>query len=331
VTERDDWLAWRRKGIGASDVAGILGISPWASPYSVWVDKTVGGDDSDSEAMEAGRMLEPAIGPWFEQRTGLYVAAQQERCTHPMERWARATLDGTVYDHRHVSPVIVKAWDVVEYEACCADVPLGGLEIKTTSDAPKKWDDAIPTMYQAQAQFQMWVTGMERTWFAVLHANWGLRLRLYELPRDDEDIATIVARCERFWFDHVVAGQPPAVDGHDATTEALRRVEVEPSAGLIVDDVVRRTVADLRTVREQIKVLEDVEATYANELRSALGEHHVGYVDAGGRLQPVVSWKPQDARRIDTTALRARLPRVAERFTNTTTSRVLRLHTPKEK
>ena len=39
MTDRAEWLAWRRSGIGASDVAGILGISPWASPFTVWADK----------------------------------------------------------------------------------------------------------------------------------------------------------------------------------------------------------------------------------------------------------------------------------------------------
>ena len=36
---RDEWLAIRRTGIGSSDIAGVLGLSPWASPYTVWADK----------------------------------------------------------------------------------------------------------------------------------------------------------------------------------------------------------------------------------------------------------------------------------------------------
>lgn len=33
--ERSEWLDWRRGGIGASDVAALCGMSPWASPMSV--------------------------------------------------------------------------------------------------------------------------------------------------------------------------------------------------------------------------------------------------------------------------------------------------------
>ena len=37
---REEWLARRRSGIGGSDVAAVLGLSPWKSPRQVWLDKT---------------------------------------------------------------------------------------------------------------------------------------------------------------------------------------------------------------------------------------------------------------------------------------------------
>ena len=37
---RSAWLAQRRKSIGGSDAAGIVGLSPYATPYTVWADKT---------------------------------------------------------------------------------------------------------------------------------------------------------------------------------------------------------------------------------------------------------------------------------------------------
>ena len=35
----DDWLEWRRKGIGGSDAAAILGISPFATARDIYYDK----------------------------------------------------------------------------------------------------------------------------------------------------------------------------------------------------------------------------------------------------------------------------------------------------
>ena len=42
---REEWLARRRSGIGGSDVAAVLGLSPWKSPRQVWLDKTTDATD----------------------------------------------------------------------------------------------------------------------------------------------------------------------------------------------------------------------------------------------------------------------------------------------
>ena len=99
MSDRTDWLAWRRSGIGASDVAGILGLSPWASPFSVWASKIDDqADDHDNDAMEFGRRAEVMVAPWFADRTGLTVAGEQARCTHRDDTWKLCTVDGFVLD-----------------------------------------------------------------------------------------------------------------------------------------------------------------------------------------------------------------------------------------
>ena len=35
----EEWLAYRRKGIGGSDVAALLGISPWRTARDLFYDK----------------------------------------------------------------------------------------------------------------------------------------------------------------------------------------------------------------------------------------------------------------------------------------------------
>lgn len=304
---RDEWLAWRRGGIGASDVAAIVGLSPWASPYTVWLDKVEGAGDDDSEAMEAGRMLEPAIGPWFTQRTGLYVLGEQTWCTHIQYPWALATVDGFV----------------AESPESDLDAVLGGLEVKTTSDSPARWaDDGIPAHYQAQAQWQMFVTATERTWFAVLHAAFGLKLRVYELERDETDIEFLVDHCMTFWIDHVLAGVPPDVDGHPATTEALKARPVDAGAEVVDLDAAGLTahLADLARIKADLKVLEADRGACENAIRQALGP-----ATEGRSALASVTHREQTTTRVDAKALRARLPRVADRFSTTSTTRVLRV------
>ena len=36
---RDEWLDWRRKGLGGSDAAAVLGISPFRTARDLYYDK----------------------------------------------------------------------------------------------------------------------------------------------------------------------------------------------------------------------------------------------------------------------------------------------------
>ncbi len=59
---RADWLHARKSGLGGSDAAAILGVSPWTSGYTLWRDKTSDHtDDQSSLAMRRGTHLEPFI------------------------------------------------------------------------------------------------------------------------------------------------------------------------------------------------------------------------------------------------------------------------------
>ena len=148
-----EWTAWRSRGIGASEVAGILGISPWQTPYSVWQSKTNGGSSGsggNQEAMRWGQLLEHAILAELERRLDLHVAGEQTWCTHRSRPWAIATVD---------------AFFGESAEFAIADA-LGVVEVKTTSEP--RWDD-VPAHYQAQVQWQLEVTDLDHAWVACLH------------------------------------------------------------------------------------------------------------------------------------------------------------------
>jgi putative phage-type endonuclease len=303
---RTDWLDWRREGIGASDVAGILGLSPWASPWSVWADKVGLSPDSEpSDAMEFGNRAEPMLGEWFQDRTGLYISGEQTWCSHPDDPWMRCTVDGFVHEGPDQA----------------LDAALGVAEFKTTSEA--EWDE-VPAHYQCQATWQALVTGMDRVWFGVLHLAFGRpRFAVYQFTPTDNDKATVRDLCRRFWHDHVLTGVPPEVDGSDATTDALNAAWPLTDPDHPVDVSADLELVTLAAVKADIKRLEGEKARLENEIRAALGEHETGTC-GGWRL----SWKPQDRTSIDAKALRAAHPDIADQFTNTTTSRVLRITAP---
>lgn len=308
-TTRADWLAWRRDGIGGSDIAAILGLSPWASPWSVWADKAgLLPPEPDNEAMAAGRWLEAAIGPWFAHETGLVVAGEQTMVTHPAHPWARCTVDGFVgHTQRQI--------DLLNAE--------GVIEIKVTGPG-RRWDGP-PPHYVAQVQWQLACTGYDRAWLTVLM---GRRLDIHEITRDDDDIAFMLARADDFWHDHVVTGTPPATDGHDATLRAIAAVHPGHVEGQAVeaDDVLRRTIDYWRAAKAAEKDAAAEVALHAAAITAALGDAEELTVDG----QRAVSWRAQSARRLDAKALTAAHPDIAAGFTRETTYRVLRNHAPKE-
>lgn len=264
ASERNDWLAWRREGIGASDVPGILGLSRWASPWSIWCEKSglLPLDDTDDDYRKFGRYAERMVAPWFTDETGLYVVGEQTRCTHREHPWRRCTVDGFVAES--VADAVIDM-----------DAVLGLIQIKTTGPG-RRWDELPPDM-QAQGQYELHVTDLERSWFPILH---GRRLEIYELERDDEDIAVIVEQVDRFWHEHVVAGVAPELDGHDATLAALAVLYPTsvPGKSVPIDHAVA-ALELLRDATERRKAAEFDENGAKAVLRYALGDAYEGTVN----------------------------------------------------
>lgn len=80
-----EWLAYRRQGIGGSDVAAILGISPFRTARDLYDDKlniaSVADDAGNWVALEMGHLLEPLVARIFAKKTGLEVS-RSRKCSN---------------------------------------------------------------------------------------------------------------------------------------------------------------------------------------------------------------------------------------------------------
>ena len=74
---RNEWLRYRTKGIGGSDVSIIAGINPYKSVYQLWLEKTgrMIPEQTDSEYAHFGTLLEPIVRKEFTERTGVALDA----------------------------------------------------------------------------------------------------------------------------------------------------------------------------------------------------------------------------------------------------------------
>lgn len=292
--DRQEWLEWRRKGIGGSDVAAIAGLSPWKSPVAVWLEKT--GQTEPEEPGEAaywGTVLEDVVAREFSLRTGLKIRRRNAILQHPEYPWMLANVDR----------VIVGSGE--------------GLECKTTSAFnAKEWEgEEIPAQYILQVQHYMAVTGAKVWWIAVLIG--GQKFLYKKVERDDELIEQLIEIERDFWENHVMKNVPPELDGSLASTELVKRMY--PRAILPAIDLpsqAKDLVADLENVKAELKLLEERKSELENKLKHLLGEHEEGRIG-----DTVVTWKNVESKRIDTNRLKQEKPDIYEQYLKTSTYR----------
>ena len=318
-----EWHDWRRGGVGGSDIAALVGLSNYASPTSLYYEKTGQLDDreEDTPRQRIGKRMEAVLAAEFLDRTGLYVVGGQTWCAHPELAWARCTADGFVAETPATNFSLIEG-------------TLGTVEFKT--DGRFGWPDGVPANIRAQCIWQLGVTGLRHCWLVVMFA--GFRVEVFEIAWDDDaesDWEFMLGAATTFW-DDVRTGTPPPVDDHEATTEALTQVFRDPDGYLDADDASRALVAAVRSAMAATKAAKAEEARAKNELRALLGDR-TELVDGWlmklrEKSRPVViaSWREQQASNTDMDGLRAAAPDLVDKFTTKQTVRVLRVPKPKE-
>lgn len=264
--DRERWLVERHRGIGASEVAIVLGESPWSSPLHLYARKTGAiVDDSDNDALEAGRRLEPVIVDWFADRAGCKVLASGILYRSAAEPWALATLD---------------AWAELDGEWC-------PLEVKTTNAfKADDWQEGTPRHYWWQCQAQAFVMGAPRVAVACLIG--GQRFVWDVVERDEGAISHMVRTCRVFW-QMVEAEMPPSPDDTRFSKAALDALYPSASEGKSIElPAELLDAADgLEEYKREIKNHEALARECENRIKAALGDAERGYFADGSGF----SWK----------------------------------------
>ncbi len=293
---REEWLRWRKKGIGGSDVSCLLGINKWKSEIELWQDKTNQSNEEqpDNEAMEWGRIMEPVIRSHFAEVTGKKVIEVKAILQHPEYPFMLADVDGVTTDENG-NPAI--------------------LEIKTASEFKRpEWEDDVPVYYQTQIQHYLFVTGVQKAYAAVLIG--GNSFRVYEVDADAQVQAMLVEAEKRFW-DKVQNMVRPEVDGSDAATKLLDKVY----RGGISEQITLPADAleYLDAYREACEEEENAKARKqdaANHIKVFMGDH-----DRAKCQEYTVSWKPVTSERLDSKALKEKEPEIYQKYIKASTSR----------
>jgi len=297
---RDEWLAKRREGITASEIAVILGISPFDSPFNLYYKKRGEiGEDFDNTAMSLGRHLEPWIADrwaadhpeWKVAPSGLYVSLARP--------WQMCTPDRDLYDaewYDALTPEQLQAEDID---------PQSLLEIKS-SGTYEGWGedgtDEIPAYYRAQVLWQLDTLGLAEAHVTCLFLSTRQR-RDYVVAWDEADVL-LMREAAREFLDRVERGDAPPIDHTPATTAALR--ELYPLGD---DDTETEVPADLaaeyRAARAALDQARERYDLAVNRLRAAMGDARRALTPDG---DPVASRSVYERTGVDTRRLRADYP-----------------------
>lgn len=259
--DHEEWFAARAQGITASEIAAVLGVSPYESPFSLyWRKRGVLGEQADTDAMRWGRRLEPLIAEEFQERhltdfqvrrAGLY--SQSER------PWQMASPDRACHEY-------------AEMDLSVSADPVALAECKVTGS----WDgwgpdgsDEVPLHIRCQVIWQADVLGVPCVYVPVVN---GRSYREYVVAYDATDAGLMRWKALDF-LQLLATGTPPDVDGSDATLATLR--EIHPDLDDTEAEVPARLAAQwLAAARAEKRARERRKAAEA-KLRDRMGRARV--------------------------------------------------------
>lgn len=315
---RAEWLAERRTGIGGSDVAALLGLSKWATPYELWLDKTgqTPIDDSpETPAQYWGSRLEAVVAAEYQGRTGRKVQRINTMIRHPERDYLLANLDRAV-----VNPEIAGNVRWRDGKLTTDRV----LECKTAhAFAAGEWgepgSDDVPQSYLVQVMWYLGITGCAIADLAVLIG--GSDYRIYTIERDGELIADLQEAAADFWTKHVQAGIAP--DPQTVEDARHRWPQHLAAKQAVVGFEARDACIRLAEIGEQMKALEKEKDSLQALVMGHMGDAESAVFTAGDPA--LATWKTQSAKRLDQKALREAHPDLVDLYTTTSSTRVFRL------
>lgn len=294
--DREEWLQHRQSGIGSSEVATILGLNPWETPYQLWRRKK--GLDAPKEetfAMRAGHYLEDAVSLFWHDETGRDIIKRSAG------DWL---IRNTEQPYLQVSPDRTY-WLAGQPHN---DRNKGILECKTTQ---MKIDaDDLPKHWFCQIQYQLGVAEYEQGSLAWLCSGREFGYKdvtfvsdFYEWMRDE---------VEKFWKDNIIGNiEPEAQDVSDVLLKYNRHTDGKV---IEISDDIFTACNDLKALKEQIAQLDEQKDELEAKIKLGFGDAEA--ISYGG--QTIATWKaPKPSEKFDSKAFTKAYPDLAQEFTTT--------------
>lgn len=278
-----EWLAVRGQGVGSSEVATLLGLNKWETPYQLWRRKT--GQDppkEENEAMIIGHLMEDAVAQRWAMATGRKIikeSANEWVYVHPEYDYFRASPDRVYWNQGEKQN---------EENKCI-------LECKTTNQDVSK--DNIPQSWFCQVQWLMFVTGAKRAslaWLKLDYRNFGYK----DIEYDEDFCRWMAGEADVFWNLYVKKMEEPPL--RDITDVMLKypahiigkTVSADGTVSLDGCDIgVIAAVKQLKMLKDRLAELDAQKVVIEDALKMYMGDAEAITATENGKVMDIVTWK----------------------------------------
>lgn len=280
TNSHEEWLALRHQYIGGSDCATIIGMNKFSSPYNLWAEKVdLIEPFKGNLATEVGTFLEPFVAQRWAETTGKKVRNDNLSFINDQYPWAIANIDRKV-----------------EGESA-------GLECKTCSELRMKEfkNGEYPENYYSQCVHYLAVTGYQKWYLAVLVGN--KEFLTFEIERDENEIKALMDAESNFWYTYVIPKKAPPVDGHAATTSAIKEIYQKDDESTVDLFGMEHLFKERNTYTSLKKDIENKIDECDNQIRQLMGS--ASYATCSNYS---VTWKMQRSAALDREAIKRDYP-----------------------
>ena len=262
---RTEWLKGRKKYIGGSDIAAIVGLNKYRTPLDVYFDKT--SDDVSeitSQAAKWGTALEDLIAKEYIEVKDVIVTTPSSPIFHPEHSYLGANIDRWVNANQYI------------------------LECKTAGFMKaKEWGeeytDQIPESYLCQVAWYSAITGVPKVDIAVLIGGQDFRIYTYHKNQDFEDKLITIGK--NFWLNHVQKRIPPEPSNlHDISSLYPRSNGKEIKA----NKEIASSLMELKAMNEEKTILERSIDNLKKNIQEYIRDYDI-LIDENGSV--LATWK----------------------------------------
>ena len=265
MKNKQEWLRERKNYLGGTDLASVVGLSPYRTALDVYLDKT--SDDireETSPAMKWGSLLEDVVAKEYAEVTGYNLEIEPNVLYHPEYKFLGANIDRWADNKKHV------------------------LECKTAGfTKTKEWGeegtDQIPESYLIQCAFYASICDVPKVDIAVLIGGQDFRIYTYNRNRELED--KLIKIAYNFWHNHIEKRIPPKCIN---TRDTFNLFPQSNYHEIVAENNIMEKLEELKAAKEEEVRIADTIEKLKTDIQEFMRDYDV-LIDNQGNV--IATWK----------------------------------------